>query len=59
VLELPTSRAVLATARPSCFKMVAVHHLGFLWHIWTTHGEYLVVYIIVQTLAMIDVVLII
>jgi len=34
--------------------MAAVHHLGFvLGHIWTTHGEYLVVSIIAQNLVMI------
>jgi len=33
---------------------VAVRHLGFVWGICTTHGEYLVVSITSQNLVLID-----
>jgi len=31
-------------------KMAAIHHLGFVVRIWTTHKEHQVVFIIVQNL---------
>jgi len=37
-------------------KMAAVHNLGFVVRVWTTHEEYLVMFIAVQNLVVIGVV---
>jgi len=37
-------------SRFSIFKMAAVRHLGFVLRVWTTHEEYLVIFVSVQNL---------